>query len=67
MTDAEHMKSIRKALHLNQTDMAELLGYKDQGSISRIEKGHVPMDSRAKAHLRTIEANLEAVKKQLRT
>lgn len=67
MADAEYMESVRKALHLNQTEMAELLGYKGQGSISRIERGKFPMDARTKAHLKTIEANLEAVKKQLRS
>lgn len=34
MTDSEYLKSIRKALHLTQSEMAEKLGYSGQVSIS---------------------------------
>jgi len=39
MTDAQLMKSTRKALGLTQTEMAKKLGYAHQQSISYIERG----------------------------
>lgn len=65
MTDAEHMESVRNSLHLNQTQMAKLLGYSGHEPISAIENSKRKMSNQVKAHLRTIETNLESVKKQL--
>lgn len=55
MTDSEHLKSIRKALHLTQAEMAEKLGYSSQEVISAIETGKRKMSEPVRAHLRTIE------------
>lgn len=55
MTDAEHIKSIRKALHLTQEEMADKLGYSSQEVISAIETGKRNMGEPVRAHLRTIE------------
>lgn len=55
MTDAEYLKSIRKALHLTQAEMADKMGYGSQQAISFIEQGDRKMSGPAKAHLRTIE------------
>jgi len=55
MTDAKHLKSIRKALHLTQEEMAEKLGYSSQEVISAIETGRRDMSEPVRAHLRTIE------------
>ena len=40
---SKNIKERRKALGLSQTAFAELLGGKDQGNISKIEKGIVPI------------------------
>lgn len=55
MNDAEHLKSIRKSLHLTQAEMAEKLGYSSQEVISAIETGKRQMSEPVRAHLRTIE------------
>jgi transcriptional regulator with XRE-family HTH domain len=55
MNDAEHLKSIRKALHLTQEEMAEKLGYSSQEVISAIETKKRQMSEPVRAHLRTIE------------
>lgn len=39
MNDAQYLKSIRKALHLTQAEMAQKLGYSGQVSVSNIETG----------------------------
>lgn len=55
LSDAQYLKNIRNALHLTQKEMADRLGYAEQGSISRIEQGHTDMIPQARAHLKTIE------------
>lgn len=66
MTDKEYLKDIRKKLHMTQKEMAELLGYKNRPAITAIENGTRQLSGQARAHLRTIEANLEHIKKWLR-
>lgn len=55
MTDAEYLRSVRKALHLTQEEMAEKLGYSSQEVVSAIETGKRQMGEPVRAHLRTIE------------
>jgi len=54
MTDSELMKTIRKALNLTQSEMAEKLGYGNQKDISNIERGAENMSNQTRTHLLTI-------------
>lgn len=39
----KRLRELRRALQLNQTAMAELLGLKDKASISMLERGRRPI------------------------
>jgi len=54
MNDSELMKSTRKALGLNQSQMANKLGYGNQKDISNIERGAENMSNQTRTHLLTI-------------
>lgn len=54
MNDSELMKTTRKDLGLNQSQMAERLGYGSQTSISDIETGKENMSEQVRKHLETI-------------
>ena len=54
MKDSELMKSTRKALGLNQTEMAQRIGYATQEAISHIETGARQMSEQVRQHLLTI-------------
>lgn len=55
MNDAEYLKTMRRALHLTQSEMADRLGYKNRENISDIERGESNMSPQTRAHLETIE------------
>ena len=57
MTDAQLMKSTRKALGLTQTEMAKKLGYAHQQSISYIELGAANLVGPARIALQCIRKN----------
>lgn len=57
MTDKEHLKSIRKALHLTQAEMAEKLGYNSKDAISKVERGQRNLSGVARTFLEYIEQN----------
>lgn len=60
MTDAEYLKSIRKALHLTQKEMAQKLGYSSQEVISAIETGNREMSGVARKCLQYL-SELEGI------
>ena len=67
MTDPELMKSTRKALGLNQTEMAKRMGYANQEAISHIETGTRKMSEQVRQHLITIRKHEISNKKNTGT
>lgn len=55
MTDGQYLKAIRKQLGLNQTEMAEKMGYSSQQMVSFIETGERNLGGTARKLLEYIE------------